>query len=230
MERRVLGWLFVAVVGSSASMVSAQCAPGRVANEATGGRCCWPGQSWSNEQSRCEGPPTCPAGMWGEGADCVAATPPHAEIPSPPAAQPAPAAPRYAPPIEAEPRAPTETEPIVGLAVAGGVSLGVTYLATVVGTAINMASCYSGCEEFALNFIPVVGPIAWVAYDSGRYSGYSTMTAVFYFPASIIQAVSFTLLLAGVIIQRPARAAPRSWQPELTGGPGNVGMGLRWTF
>ncbi len=230
MKRCLLWCLSFAAVGALPLLASAQCAPGRVANDATGGRCCWPGQSWSEDRDRCEGPPTCPAGMWGEGSDCVAAASPQPAAPPPTFAAPPPAEPRQATFAAAEPRAPsaTGTEPIAGLAIAGGVSLGVTYLATVIASAVAMTSCYSGCPEYALNFIPVVGPIVWVALDSGRYG--NTWTYVFYFPASIIGAVSFTLLLAGVIIQRPVPTYQVGWAPEVTGGPGDLGVGLRWAF
>lgn len=52
------------------SAARAQCAEGRVS---TGeGYCCWPGQSWNDERSRCVGPPRCPPGSVGEGDECVA--------------------------------------------------------------------------------------------------------------------------------------------------------------
>ncbi|GAB5540816.1 MAG: hypothetical protein SangKO_005760 [Sandaracinaceae bacterium] len=60
----VLAWLPAAV--------HAQCAEGRVP---TGeGYCCWPGQTWNDERSRCVGPPRCPEGSFGEGDECVPRT------------------------------------------------------------------------------------------------------------------------------------------------------------
>lgn len=51
------------------STASAQtCADGRVA---TSGYCCWPGQTFDANAGRCSGPPRCPAGWSGSGADCV---------------------------------------------------------------------------------------------------------------------------------------------------------------
>ncbi len=76
MERTVLGLrivpLSIFLIALSASAVaSAQCAEGRVANDQTQGRCCWPGQSWSPETALCTGAPTCPAGRVAQGDDCV---------------------------------------------------------------------------------------------------------------------------------------------------------------
>jgi hypothetical protein len=76
MERTVLGprivplLTFVVALGV-ASTASAQCAEGRVANDQTQGRCCWPGQSWNPETALCTGPPACPAGRVAQGEDCV---------------------------------------------------------------------------------------------------------------------------------------------------------------
>jgi hypothetical protein len=78
MERTVLGAGFAslfsfALVIATASGVSAQCAEGRVANEATQGRCCWPNQSWNPETALCTGAPACPDGRVAQGEDCVLA-------------------------------------------------------------------------------------------------------------------------------------------------------------
>ena len=50
------------------------CDEGRVRLAA--GRCCWPGQRWSDERGRCEGAPRCPDGLVEHGDACVA--PAHA--------------------------------------------------------------------------------------------------------------------------------------------------------
>lgn len=46
------------------------CAEGRARTEA--GYCCWPGQEFSVERNRCEGPPTCPDSLVAHGAECAA--------------------------------------------------------------------------------------------------------------------------------------------------------------
>lgn len=52
------------------------CSEGRDVGPTTYGRCCWPGQSFSIERGRCEGPPSCDAGWVSHGDDCVAARAP----------------------------------------------------------------------------------------------------------------------------------------------------------
>jgi hypothetical protein len=51
------------------------CRGGRVR---VSGRCCWPGQDWSNQARACVGPPQCPTGMVEEGETCVPDTTPAA--------------------------------------------------------------------------------------------------------------------------------------------------------
>ena len=68
--RAVLLTLAMGWVG--ASPAAAQCAEGRVASEASAGRCCWPAQRWNASAARCEGPPRCPSGRVAEGDTCVA--------------------------------------------------------------------------------------------------------------------------------------------------------------
>jgi hypothetical protein len=50
---------------------SSACGEGLVANEATDGHCCWPGQMWSDERERCIGTPRCPTGWKVQGSLCV---------------------------------------------------------------------------------------------------------------------------------------------------------------
>lgn len=82
--------VLIALVGSVVpSPVDAQCHEGRVSSEDTDGRCCWPGQRWSDERARCVGPPRCPSGLVSEGDTCVrsmAPAPPPA-VASPPPTQ-----------------------------------------------------------------------------------------------------------------------------------------------
>ena len=46
------------------------CPDGMVQGSDTEGECCWPGQTWSKEDSRCEGQARCPSGRRQRGADC----------------------------------------------------------------------------------------------------------------------------------------------------------------
>lgn len=69
----LLSSLALAWLALGPSRASAQaCAPGRVVGETTGGHCCWPAQSWSDEQRRCIGVPACPVGWGGDGERCAA--------------------------------------------------------------------------------------------------------------------------------------------------------------
>lgn len=52
------------------------CVRGRLITEATEGRCCWRGQSWSSTEFRCVGAPICPEGWGGDGTTCVLPTAP----------------------------------------------------------------------------------------------------------------------------------------------------------
>lgn len=65
-------------------LVRPTCAEGR--ERLPEGRCCWPGQRWSEERGRCDGPPTCPEDLVEHGDACIApelfvsdAAPPPAE-------------------------------------------------------------------------------------------------------------------------------------------------------
>ncbi len=210
------------------------CTGGRMVTSLTAGRCCWPAQSWNDERARCEGPPSCPSGMVAEGDRCSAPTPPQPPPAQPPAAtyQPPPAA--AAPPASGwEPgfeREEEGSEPIMGLFIAGVSMLGAMYLGTAAVSVAVMTSCCSNGFA-AINFIPVLGPII---YTPTEFSSSSDAWVYFYFPATIIQSVSFVMMIAGLAIRRPTgrRGSRRASgaTPELVGGPGELGAGLRWTF
>ncbi|MCG8556053.1 MAG: hypothetical protein MJD61_12320 [Proteobacteria bacterium] len=64
---------------------AAACAAGQLLQS---GHCCWPGQIWSEDASRCTGVPACPSGLMRAGEDCVKpkpvvarAQPPEPKIP-----------------------------------------------------------------------------------------------------------------------------------------------------
>lgn len=65
--------LVVAIQPAAVARAQVECADGRVASEATGGRCCWPGQTFSEQHGRCAGPPRCPEGWVAEGDTCLQA-------------------------------------------------------------------------------------------------------------------------------------------------------------
>lgn len=78
MTRRLAfsAWLWALLLGLCARVeaqddaVRPACAEGR--ERLAEGRCCWPGQRWSEEQARCSGPPTCPEPLVEHGDACVA--------------------------------------------------------------------------------------------------------------------------------------------------------------
>lgn len=213
-----------------ASPVSAQCLEGRVATERSEGRCCWPGQSWDAEAGQCTGAPQCPEGFAGEGEQCVQLNLGGSEpSPAPPAASPqyAPAQPpQHRGPPRPQPggtdwephqaaRSSTETEPIIGLALAGGIIFGTTYLSAALGAAFQLGFCCNG--EVGFNFIPVVGPLIFAVVEaSKRFPDTVGFAMAMYGASGLAQAASLALMLAGLIVQRPREPRQR-WGAELTG-------------
>jgi hypothetical protein len=75
------------------------CAPGQVAAPKSGGKCCFPGQSWNAKESRCAGKPQCPAGTVASRETCIEALRANELEPYPGKSTPAPQpAPQTAPP------------------------------------------------------------------------------------------------------------------------------------
>lgn len=153
----------------------AQCAGGRVSTFATQGRCCWPGQQWSNPVGRCVGPPQCPYGLFAQGDECVAGAA-VAYTPGPPM----PAA--------------TIRRPIWGLVIAGAVTLGVTWLATpTVGAAVEASG-----QSIGVLAIPVAGP--WVCLAGGCEDPDDYVAALVV--SGVLQAAGLTMLILGLVIQQ----------------------------
>ena len=57
--------------GDAAPLAPPTCSDGKVASSATNNRCCWPGQTWSQEARACQGRPLCPLNMVVKGHRCV---------------------------------------------------------------------------------------------------------------------------------------------------------------
>lgn len=169
--------VFVLVTLATSTTVTAQCAEGRVANEQTQGRCCWPGQAWNPETSLCTGAPACPAGRVGQGDDCVVAAgagqpvqaqgtapvpvaPTGYEAQAQPQAQPQP---YYQQPVPAaQPAGPVRTEERMrtGLLIPGVIMFGVSY---------SIALLTGIGAEYGYLAIPFAGPfiLAGDFVDSG---------------------------------------------------------------
>ncbi|AKF10540.1 hypothetical protein [Sandaracinus amylolyticus] len=61
----------LSILAPAALAHAQECAEGRVSTPATLGRCCWPGQSFSESLGRCSGAPACPPPFVAEGDACV---------------------------------------------------------------------------------------------------------------------------------------------------------------
>lgn len=76
----------LALVCVAPTSARAQCEEGR--EPTSEGYCCWPGQTWDDERSRCANPPECPEGLVAAGLECVVqgggATEPQAPTPEVP--------------------------------------------------------------------------------------------------------------------------------------------------
>ncbi|WP_236518607.1 hypothetical protein [Sandaracinus amylolyticus] len=89
-----LGALFaiaLSILAPAALARAQECAEGRVSTPETLGRCCWPGQSFSEALGRCSGAPTCPPPFVAEGDACVPPYTAHYGLPAEWANAPAPA-------------------------------------------------------------------------------------------------------------------------------------------
>lgn len=218
----VYGMVILAVVCSGVGRAAAQaCSDGR---ERTGGHCCWPGQTWSRSDRVCEGAPTCPDGLVESGEECV--VPLTAPGPAPSAAPPQAAPPIVAPRAAAAPgvwpslpdtRPAGVINPVhvsgldVGLAIAGGVTLGVGYLMQVIFAGLEQPSnsCRGpssgvgfsrdfGCDSWPLGLIPFAGGIAssLVSFNGSRYT---SAWVGFQVPAVTIELVGLGLLIHAVL-------------------------------
>jgi hypothetical protein len=201
------------------SLASAQCDEGRVASEATAGRCCWPAQHWNEVAGRCEGPPSCPAGRVAAGDDCALAAPVAAPVVA--LVEPIERPPTVSPYTGRAARIETGTTFDGGLVIAGSVTLGIAYVySLIVGGIFIFSGGYTA-------FIPVVGGLVWLAPSlaHGLYFGIA---------GSAVQIVGLITLIVGLVQQVPTYALAerrmRAGLPSITGGPGDAGIGLGWQF
>lgn len=213
--RPLVRWTFVAMAAvgllSPATAGAQECAGGRVASSATRGRCCWPGQTWSDEHARCAGPPRCPDGMAAEGDACVGSA---ALVAAPPAAYHEAAPPSSEPPAAlAWPLVSTDIghgvlNPRIArssneaLLISGVTLLGVGYLASILTGVFDQTgyNCWSGsCNTWPFAFIPGVGGVlaGTVSLSGSRYSiGWGMAMGI---PAGVTQLVGLALLIAGLM-------------------------------
>jgi hypothetical protein len=209
----------------------AQCAEGRQASEATAGRCCWPAQSWNAEAARCEGPPSCPAGRFAEGDTCVPAARAAQSYSGAPAASYGAPGPTFATTTAGYSPEPgqmlTIKSPIEELIITGGLMAITGFAYNVIAGSVLLSGWGNG-SPWTL-YIPLAGGFIYPAVDG--YS-YSSTGEVFGIPGAGLQVIGLALMIIGAAAHetsfRPAGAA--SVTPELVGGPGEAGLGLRWLF
>lgn len=213
------------------------CAPGRVAGPETAGRCCWPGQRWSESRARCEGPPQCPQGFAAEGDECVAivaagpvrpamtVTPfaPWSTLPPPPvplALPPGPPPPRY-PQYRRQPYrggpipsgALLRQNPHPYLLGIGETALALGYAAAVVA---SLSALYgTPCEERTVpwNLVPIVGPLlAIVAFETNRTAGPCSYVTASYAQSFVESHIVIAVFqIGGALTFAAAHLFPERW-------------------
>lgn len=236
---RALALVFTVVIGF-APVARAQCAAGRVVNEATAGRCCWPGQRWDAEAARCEGPPRCPAGHVAEGERCVASRSTSSFVETPPAGYAPASSGLSSPPPSMGPgswsRGPspqsarrTVTSPIEELVMAGGVTAIIGYGFHVVVGALAVAY---GTVNGWMPLIPLAGGFIWAGAEaSGGASAGQAIEMIMGITGSAVQSVGLILMIVGGLAQETSVVGPRggsSLAPEVVPGPGDAGLAVRW--
>lgn len=240
---KLLGALFVVVTANllalraDAQDVTQVCQGGRVVTPATAGRCCWPGQVWSNDRARCEGPPACPAGLVPNGDDCQAQVVPT--VPPPPQntqptivytqQQPGYAQPGYYQPAPATQEVDTgRTRPRLGLVISGAAMFAASYLSVAIVGAFAMDL---GNPEGGWLLLPVGGPFICIAecFDEGE--GLSAILVL----DGLVQLAGLTLFIIGFAAQAPVYERAANDGPQLAVAPwvDEDGAGLMlhgWSF
>jgi hypothetical protein len=224
MQRAILLFAVTCSLGLGyAARAEAQCAEGREASEATAGRCCWPAQSWNAEAGRCEGPPSCPAGRVAEGDTCVVSAQRYAAAGY---GAPAPAfAAAYSPEL---PPMRTIKSPIEELIITGGLMAITGFSYSVIAGSIFLTGGFYNGSPWTM-YIPLVGGFIYGAVD-GPYG--SALGEGFGIPGAGLQVIGLALMIIGAAAHETSfeSAGAASITPELVGGPGEVGLGLRLRF
>lgn len=172
----VLGLVLAAFLPAAAA--AQDCSGGRVASAATQGRCCWPGQEWSDARGRCSGPPLCPVGLVPAGDECVAEA--GAGAPSSP--------PRVV------------RRPTWGVAIPGIVALALGWLAAPAVT----AALGGYAHDIGLMSIPLAGPWVCLGACIGNVGPYSPAIIA----DGVLQLTGATLMVVGLALQEEVRLGP----------------------
>ncbi len=254
--RRLLPWAPAALIAGvlllPALGQAQDCSGGRVVGPETAGRCCWPGQSWSEEDARCTGAPRCPAGLAGSGDTCVPSAAPSPESgslfepvspelsPPPPAAAPAQQAltwPLVSSDLGHGVVNPREVRRNAGhgLIVTGITLLAAGYVVAGIAGGLDQAfdSCgYGGCDSWPLAFVPIVGGVlAGIVHFNG-YRDSTLFGLGVGIPAAVVQSVGLILLIAGLVSHDeelvPAMYAGQA-RIQILPYAGSTGAGLSMT-
>lgn len=181
---RTATWALCALAVSALTLTGtfahAQCAGGRVATAATRGRCCWPGQFYSPEYGRCDGPPSCPAGLVASGNDCVA--------------EPVSASPVVTTTLVPVVAYPTRRvrQPIWALAISGAALFTVMYVAHI-SVAVGIGS---RSDDVGYQAIPFAGPWVCLAACSDPGDFIAALVA-----SGVIQLAGLTMTILGLAVQ-----------------------------
>ena len=176
------------IAAATAAPVAAQCAPGRTRGPETAGRCCWPGQRWSDERRRCEGPPSCPPGRAAHGDACVfVEEAPRTAHPGPPL------------------RFREEPAPHDGVIASGLIGFGAAYVYSVIaGLAyLDRGTARSGMpipSSSWTSLIPLVGGYLWAGLDETYDRSLEVRPGeVFGVPAAALQLVGLAVVVVGLL-------------------------------
>lgn len=222
----------LALAAPSSRAEAQGCSPGRVVAEQTEGRCCWPGQRWNAEAARCEGPPSCPRGWGAAGDDCLPietadeASPEQGSagegtlddggvVDEGTAARGELGRPEI-PPLEISPVPPPrmESHPDYGFIIAGSIVLGLAYVPSAV---------LGPLTGVWIGGLPVLGAWIWPIWDL-------TLGLIAGLPMAAVQTLGFVLLMVGLASWSEEPRELASIVPSVVGGPGDLGLGLRWRF
>lgn len=217
-----------------ASLTHGQCLEGRVVSDQSGGRCCWPGQSWNDDAARCSGPPSCPDGWAGAGDECVRVNaPPSTTVPpvvpdmSTAEAVADSAALEWASSSTGPPDGRLRPRQVRGrddgLIYAGAITFGVAYAAHAVIATLILAtsSGWAGREHFELWFIPGLGGFVQATVSSANYG------LTLGLPGAVIETIGIGLFTAGLVERTSIQFESVALRVDPNGGA-TVAMGGRF--
>lgn len=178
--------------------VAQVCDEGRVSGPDTAGRCCWPGQVWSVDESACAGVPACPSPWVAHGDGCappMIAAPPVPEMVAVGVPIPARADAVYVPSPEAAAELTVDHDPHPRFVARGAAGVFVSW--TLTATIAPMLAIFGLGENpsfYLLELVPVLGPLLApaAASNSGIWWVYGAL-------ASTLQLTGWITLIVGLV-------------------------------